>query len=149
MLPRFYRNDLKVPRATPLYLSVNFYRLSKVLQSIYNQSGGYLHDDLKDLARSIYLQVNLLKKPKRGKIELSVSHTFSEAAEPTRAQTGNTSASEKEIESLFTLDLAEVYDAFLMTFEGYFEKAKEFVDRVKSVISPFTRTISNLCYRML
>jgi len=120
-----------------LMLFLNFYnRISKVLSSIHNQSGGVLNDELKDIVKNIQNQISTLKKPKKNKQqETSMSQNgLDPNPELQRTQTGDTGSSDKgEQDSITSLDFQEVYEIFLAIFEGYTEKASQFIAKIKNV----------------
>jgi len=117
-------------------------RLSKVLSSIYTQSehssgGGFMPEELRDLAKRIKHNVNPMKKIKRSQPKQDPSsQSMLEGyviPELQRTHTNNTNgSSEKDHEGPGSLDLNEVYEMFLSIFEGYEECAPDFVHKLKS-----------------
>jgi len=115
-------------------------RLSKVLSSIYSQSehssgGGFMSDEIRDITKRIKNHINSIKKIKRGKQDPH-SHSMldSNYAHPElqRTHTNNTSSSDKEQDAPGALDLNEVYEMFVSMFEGFEDRASEFISKLKS-----------------
>jgi len=112
-------------------------RLSKVLSSIYHQSehssgGGFMSDELREIAKRIKNNISSMKKIKRGKQDPH-SHSMLDAyPELQRTHTNNTSASDKDQDIPSALDLNEVYEMFLSIFGGHEDKASEFISKLKA-----------------
>lgn len=114
-----------------------FGRFSKLLNSIYNQSGGHVSEDMKEIVKLAHAQINTLRRAKKMKPELSTSQFISEPyTEFHRTITDNSSVSERDKEQqepIATLDINDVFSLFLSIFDMEEEKGTEFIENIKSV----------------
>jgi len=112
-----------------------------VLNSIYAQSehssgGGFMTEELRDLAKRMKVQINTMKRIKKITKQQQQQDPQSQSMldEPglQRKQTNNTTVSGED-EGSGPLDLNEVYEMFQSIFEGHEERAPEFIAKLKSV----------------